>query len=334
MTHIKTSIMGSSISLPELKKPSFCRRKKASTQTSTGGQKISKHQISAPKSVDFRFSTFDHSRTIIIPSPRILLTSPDSPTESTTSSEGSSEPLLTSLKSTTHFPLPSISYSEKTIIPVSTKPSSLRRAAPAISWSSPIASPPPARTRRRTTTTKISSPYHHQHPLTSTTTARSSRTLLASPTTTTTPTARSPATRYSRTLIPSPALSTIPESEPRTSTSLTISPTISPTTSPTALATSSLTSPTPPATALTTQNHKPYCNSHAQTHPPYLSCEEARRETRRRIDESILRRESIRRESMKREGIREKNAESRVGPDWNVFRQHRIRLEDEGGWWF
>lgn len=37
---------------------------------------------------------------------------------------------------------------------------------------------------------------------------------------------------------------------------------------------------------------------------------------------------------MKREGIREKNAESRVGPDWNVFRQHRIRLEDEGGWWF
>ncbi|KAL8770363.1 MAG: hypothetical protein Q9203_005214 [Teloschistes exilis] len=307
--------MGSSISLPELKKPNSCRRKKASTQTSSCGQKISKYHISAPKSVDFRFSTFDHSRTIIIPSPRILLPSPDSPTESTTSSEGSSEPLLTSLKSTTHLPLPSISCSEKTIIPSSTKPSSLPRAAPAISWSSPIAYPPPA-----STTTKTSSPYHQQHPLTSTTTARSSRTLLASPTTTTTSTARSPATRFSRTLIPSPTLSTIPESEPRTSTSLTTSPTAA--------------TLTVPATALTTQNHKPYCNSDAQTHPPYLSCEEARRETRRRIDESIRRRERIRRESIKREGIREKNAESRVGADWNVFRQHRIRLEDEGGWWF
>ncbi|KAL9578881.1 MAG: hypothetical protein Q9212_005440, partial [Teloschistes hypoglaucus] len=176
--------MGSSFSLPELKKPSFChRKKKASTQTSTSSQKnkITKYQISAPKSVDFRFSTFDHTRTIIIPSPRILLPSPNSPNESTTestiSSASSSEPLITALKSksSTHLPMTSISYSEKTIIPSSTnKPSSLRRPAPAISWSSPIASP-----------TRTSFTSNGQHPSTTTTTARSSRTLVASPTTST-----------------------------------------------------------------------------------------------------------------------------------------------------
>ncbi|KAI4200836.1 MAG: hypothetical protein LQ350_003638 [Teloschistes chrysophthalmus] len=330
--------MGSSFSLPELKKPSFCRRKKkSSTQTSTFTQKnkITKYQISAPKNVDFRFSTFDHTRTIIIPSPRILLPSPDSPTESATestiSSASSSEPLITSLKSksSTHLPLTSISYSEKTPIPSSTEPSSLRRPAPAISWSNPIASP---------TKTTFSSD-HQQHPSTTTTTARSSRALAASPTTTTTTTKSPTTTRSSRTLLPSPThstLSTIPESEPNTS----LPSPLTTTTSPAVLTNPFLTTPTTPTaptTALTT-THKPYCYAHAQDHPPYLSCLEARQETRRRVEESILRRESIREKNAERSGEWDaENVESSGrGGEWDVavFRQHRIRWEDEGGWWF